>query len=116
MSERQVKYNLLDTVPVGAENVYTEWEGEYAVLILPRFRKAWMQRWLLSKSLSSHVRIQLEEHGTAVWRLIDGQRTIQEIIELLASHFCGDETYPSRVAAYFMQLQKDGLIYLRALR
>ena len=107
MSEKQVKYNLLDTVPACAENVCTEWEGEYVVLILPRFRKAWMQRWLLPKSLSSHVR---------VWRLIDGQRTVQEIIELLASHFGGDESYPSRVAAYFMQLQKDGLIHLRALR
>ncbi len=116
MSERQVKYNLLNTVPVCVGNVCTEWEGEYVVLILPRFRKAWMQRWLLPKSLSSHVRIQLEEHGTAVWRLIDGQRTVQEIIELLASHFGGDESYPSRVAAYFMQLQKDGFIHLRALR
>lgn len=116
MSARKVKYNLLDTVPVCAGNVCTEWEDEYAVLILPRFRKAWMQRWLLPKSLSSHVRIQLEEHGTAVWRLIDGQRTVQEIIELLASHFGGDESYPSRVATYFMQLQKDGLIHLRALR
>ncbi len=116
MSERKVKYNLLDTIPVCAGNICTEWEGEYAVLILPRFRKAWTQSWLLSKSLSSYVRIQLEEHGTAVWRLIDGQRTVQEIIELLASHFGEDETYPSRVAAYFVQLQKDGLIYLRALR
>ena len=52
----------------------------------------------------------LEEHGTAVWRLIDGRRTVQEIITLLAGHFQGEDNYSSRVAAYIMQLHKDGLI------
>lgn len=114
MSERQTRFNLLDTIPVCAGDVRTEWEGECAVLILPRFREAWMQRWLLPKSLSPYVRMPLEEHGTAVWRLVDGQRTVREIIELLAPHFEGDTTYPSRVAAYLMRLQKDGLIRLLA--
>lgn len=112
MLGKQTQFNLLDTIPACAGDVRTEWEGEYAVLILPRFRKAWMQRWLLPKSLSPCVRMQLEEHGTAVWRLVDGERTVREIIELLASHFEGDEFYPSRVAAYLMQLQKDGFIRL----
>ena len=89
MSKRQTRFNLLDTIPVCAGDVRTEWEGECAVLILPRFRKAWMQRWLLPKSLSPYVRMPLEEHGTAVWRLVDGQRTVREIIELLAPHFEG---------------------------
>ena len=114
MSGAQAQFNLLDTIPVCAGDVRTEWEGEYAVLILPRFRKAWMQRWLLPKSLSPYVRMQLEEHGTAVWRLIDGKRTVREIVGFLVSHFEGDETYPSRVAAYLMQLQKDGFIRLLA--
>lgn len=112
MSGKPNRFNLLDTVPVCAGDIRTEWEDEYVVLILPRFRKAWMQRWLLPKYLSPYVRVQLEEHGTAVWRLIDGQRTVQEIIELLAPDFEDDSTYPSRVAAYLMRLQEDGLIRL----
>ena len=44
MSGKPNRFNLLDTVPVCAGDVRTEWEDEYVVLILPRFRKAWMQR------------------------------------------------------------------------
>ena len=114
MSGKQARFNLLDTIPVCAGDVRTEWEDGYAVLILPRFRKSWVRRWLLPRSLSLYMRMQLEEHGTAVWRLVDGQRTVREIIELLAPHFEGDATYPSRVAAYLMRLQKDGFIRLLA--
>lgn len=54
----------------------------------------------------------LEEHGSAVWRLIDGRRTVQEIVSLLADHFHPDENYASRVTTYVMQLRKDGFIKL----
>lgn len=108
------QFNLLDTVPVCAEIVQTEWEDECAVLILPRFRKAWMQRWLVPKALSREVRIPLEEHGSAVWRLMDGRRTVGEIIGLLEQHFEADKNYASRVAAYIVQLQRDGFIRLLA--
>ena len=53
-----------------------------------------------------------EEHGTAVWNLIDGHRTVREIISLLARHFGEEENYIPRVTAYVMQLRKDGFIQL----
>ena len=85
MSDTKEKVNLLDVVPVQCGHITTEWEGECAVLSFPR---------------------------TAVWRLIDGQRTVQEIISLLAGHFRDDDNYPFRVTKYIMQLQKDGFIQL----
>ena len=51
-------------------------------------------------------------HGTAVWNLIDGHRTVREIISLLARHFGEEENYIPRVTAYVMQLRKDGFIQL----
>lgn len=107
------KVNLLDAVPVQCGHITTEWEGEYAVLSFPRFKYDWMRRLLLPKGMSSDIHVKLEEHGTAVWRLIDGQRTVQEIIDLLAGHFRNEDNYPSRVATYITQLQKDGLIQLK---
>lgn len=104
------KVNLLDTVPVRSAQVVTEWEEACVVLAYPRFKQAWMRRILLPKGMSPFIRIRLEEHGTAVWNLIDGQRTVAEILELLAAHFEGEEGYASRVTAYLMQLQKDGFI------
>lgn len=111
--KRKGKFNLLDTIPVRSSRIVTQWEGECAVLAYPRFRLAWMRRFFLPKTISPFVHIRLEEHGTAVWNLIDGQRTVREIIAGLATHFEGVEDYAPRVTAYLMQMQKDGFIRLR---
>ena len=112
MSDTKEKVNLLDVVPVHCGHITTEWEGEFEVLSFPRFKYEWMRRFLLPKGMSADIHEKLEEHGTAVWRLIDGQRTVQEIISLLAGHFRDDDNYPFRVTKYIMQLQKDGFIQL----
>lgn len=91
---------------------YNRVGGECAVLSFPRFKYEWMRRFLLAKGMSADIHVKLEEHGTAVWCLIDGQRTVQEIISLLAGHFRDDDNYPFRVTKYIMQLQKDGFIQL----
>ena len=78
------KVSLLDAVPVRCGHITTEWEGECAVLAYPRFKYEWMRRFLLPKGMSPDIHVRLEEHGTAVWNLIDGHRTVREIISLLA--------------------------------
>lgn len=113
MSDTKGKTNLLDAVPVQCGHITTEWEGECVVLAFPRFKYEWMRRFLLPKGMSPNIHVRLEKHGSAVWRSIDGQRTVQEIISLLAERFQEEENYPSRIATYLMQLQKDGFIQLR---
>lgn len=107
------KVSLLDTIPVRCDHITTEWEGDCAVIAFPRFKYEWMRRVLLPKGMSPDIRVRLEENGTAVWNLIDGQRTVQEIIALLAEHFPPEEDYASRITTYVMQLQKDGFVKLR---
>lgn len=107
------KISLLDAVPVRCSYITTEWEGECAVLAYPRFKRKWMQRFFLPKGMSPNIHVRLEEHGTAIWNLIDGHRTVREIITLLASHFGEEEkNYGPRVTAYMMQLRKDRFIQL----
>lgn len=108
------RVDLLDTIPVQSNHVRTEWKDGCAVLAYPRFRHPWMRRWLLPKGMSPDIRVTLEDHGTAVWQLIDGERDVRTIIRLLASHFEGDSSYAFRVTAYLMQLRKDGFIRLLA--
>ena len=100
------KVSLLDAVPVRCGHITTEWEGEYAVLAYPRFKYEWMRRLLLPKGMSPDIRVRLEEHGTAVWNLIDGQRTVREIISLLAGHFGEGENYIPRVTTYATALRR----------
>lgn len=81
-------------------------------LLSPRFKYEWMRRFLLPKGMSPDIHVRLEEHGTAVWELIDGKRTVRQIIEELAEHFDHEENYESRITAYITQLQKDGFVKL----
>lgn len=112
MKKTKGKTDLLDTVPLRGVHVTTEWKNGYAVLVYPRFKRAWMRRFLLPKGMSPDIHVTLEEHGTAVWQLIDGHRTVREIIALLAGHFEGEAGYASRITTYILQLQKDGFIRL----
>lgn len=81
------KINLLEVIPCRNEHIKAEQEGETIVLSFPRFKRSWMSRYLLPKGMSKDIHVRLEEHGTAVWNLIDGQRTVREIIEKLATTF-----------------------------
>lgn len=107
------KYNLLDIIPYKAGHIITEWEGELAIIAFPRFKTKWAAKYLLPKRMSPLIRVRLEEHGTAVWTLIDGKRTVRDIINLMAEHFGGAENYQSRVTTYLAQLQKDGFVKYR---
>ena len=112
--KKSPKFSLLDTVPARSGHIVTEWEDGCVVLAYPRFKRAWVRRFFLPKGMSPYIRVRLEEHGTAVWNLIDGRRTAGEIVSSLSAHFRGEEGYASRVMAYLMQLQKDGFIRLLA--
>lgn len=107
------KINILTAIPVRAANVKTMWKDEYAVLVFPRKLPHILRLLLLPFSRKSPVvHVELEEHGTAVWQLIDGKRTVEDIILALESHFCQQPGYEARITTYLLQMQKDGFIRL----
>lgn len=108
----EAKINILDTIPICAEHIVTKWEGECATLTYPRFKRSWMRKLFLPRSMSPDIHVQLEEHGSAVWRLIDGKRTVREIASILTARLNEDEQYATRITTYFMQLRKDGFVRL----
>lgn len=112
MEAAEEKVSLLNVVPVRCGHITTRWEGECAVLTYPRFKYRWMRRLLLPKRMSPDIHVRLEEKGTAVWNLIDGKRTVREILSSLAERGEDEAHEPSRVTAYVMQLRKDGFIRL----
>jgi len=107
------KKNLFDLVPFISEHITTEKEGELSVIAFPRFRSKFMQKYFVARNKSAVIRIRLEEHGTAVWDLIDGKRTVKEIADALADHFQHEDNYEYRVAVYFSQLYKQGFVKYR---
>lgn len=101
-------------VPVISCHITTEkeGEGELSVIAFPRFRSKFMRKYFVSRNKPAVIRVRLEKHGTAVWDLIDGQRTVKEIAGDLAVHFDHEENYEYRVAAYMTQLQRQGFVKL----
>ena len=70
------KINLLEVIPCRSEHITAEREGETIVLSFPRFKYPWMQRFLVPKGMSKELHVKLEEHGTAVWELIDEEKGV----------------------------------------
>ena len=108
--KKKKEINLFELAPIICEHIITEKEGELSVIAFPRFRSKFMQKYLIPKNKSPFIRIRLEEHGTAVWDLIDGKRTVKDIVELLGAYFNHEENYEFRITTYLMQLQKHGFI------
>lgn len=102
-------------IPVISEHITTEYEGELAVVAFPRFRSKFMQKYFVPKNRSPVIRIRLDRHGTFVWQLIDGKRTVGEIAETveLPEEHRHEENLSSRVAQYIRQLQKHGFVRLK---
>jgi len=104
-----MKQNLFDLIPEIDERLTLEKEGELLVISFPRFKNKFFQRFVTIEK-SKFIRVRLDEHGTAVWKLIDGKRTVEKIAELLAEHFNHEENYEYRVTQFVGQLYKQGFI------
>jgi hemerythrin len=105
-----MKQNLFDLIPYINEHIATENEGELSVITFPRFRGKFMMKFFVPRNKSPKIRIRLDEHGTAVWNLIDGRQTVKQISDALSDHFNHEENYEYRVAKYFAQLHKQGFV------
>jgi len=105
-----MKQNLFDLIPVISKHITTENEGGLSVITFPRFKNKFMQKIFVPRNKSATVRISLDKHGTAVWNLIDGYRSVGKITELLAEHFQHEENYEYRVAEFMLQLYKQGFV------
>lgn len=106
------KTNLLDAVPRLSEHASIETKEGLSMIALPRFRHRLLQQLFTRNGEQLYTRIQFEEHGTAVLSLIDGKRTVGEIIEMLSEHFNGEADYARRVTLFVSQLQHDGIVRL----
>jgi hypothetical protein len=106
----KTRENFLDKVPSIKQTLVTEKEGERSVIVFPRFGNKLLQKYLVPKHRSSHIRIRLDEHGTAVWELLDGRRTVGEICHILAGHFQDEADYEYRIITFLQQLRKQGFI------
>lgn len=95
-----------------------EWEDgpeDGAVLLVPRFRKGPLAKWLQPKLKRPYIRVKLDEIGTFAWRRMDGSMRFHKIVEEMKKEF-GDKVEPAdeRLKKFMTILYKDKFIKLEA--
>ena len=88
------------------------------VLSYPVTLRPWMAKWARrfkgSASQTGTRKLQLDSLGTEVWKMIDGNRTVRDIVEAFAgSHRLGKREAEMAVTQFLRDLGKRGLIGLR---
>ncbi len=91
-----------------------EWEeapdGRVEVL-RPKFGTGRLGRWLSARLLRPHLRVRLDRTGSFVWRLCDGERTVEQIAGALREH--EGATAPdlrSRLELFLETMTRRGMI------
>ena len=113
-AELKGKINLLDMVPVHNSKWVSQTENkELLRLFKPRFDTKLGKRVGKKLKIKPTYKINLDEYGTAIWRLCDGKLTVREIGEMLKTQFADDvePLYP-RLAAFLRILEANDLIKL----
>lgn len=111
MSHKKQEENYLERIPARPDGL--EWStDEDGIVTLEVHNKGVMNRIaqkLLKKTKISYIH--LDEIGSFVWPLMDGERTITEIGELVEEHF-GEKAQPTynRLAQFFHILESYGFV------
>ena len=116
---RLSKQSALAAIPVQNSEVTTEITASGNILIqYPITMRPWMAKWLQRfKGTSPQIRfrkLELDNLGTGVWEMIDGKRTVQDIIDKFAQiHQLQVAESESAITQFLRDLGKRGLIGMR---
>jgi hypothetical protein len=117
MPLRKPRKNFLDMIPVWNIKDFTQ-DGEKITLIIPKFKREWMRKWLIPAKRSKHIKVHLDDIGSKVWLLIDGKRKTGEICSLLGDSLPDsvwpDHTAELRVIEFLRQLYRNRFILFRS--
>ena len=106
MSKKQIKNNYLDNIPCKKEGI--GWNtDENGIVSLEIENKGIFNRLfqlILKKPKITYIH--LDEMGSFIWPIVDGQKSITEIGTLVDEHF-GEKAAPlyERLAKYFQILE-----------
>jgi len=104
--------NLLDLVPVRLVK-YEATEENKVDLKVPKFRNEKFARWFIPSRKPIHITIHLDQQGSAVWLAMDGQRNVQEIVDLLQETLGADTE--KRIAQFCTKLYDGRYITFRQI-
>jgi hypothetical protein len=110
-----VETNLLDLIP--ARKIQFEESGDGLITLLkPKFKNKFLVKYLLPRIKKPNFRIKLDTFGSFVWKQCDGNNSVEQIGNLLQSHFKEDiEPVYDRLALFMQSLVKYKFITYKAV-
>jgi hypothetical protein len=81
------------------------------VLLIPKFNKGFLAKWLMPRLKHPNIRIKLDTFGSFVWKHFDGSTPISIIGEKMKSEF-GESVEPvfKRIGIFLQKLEKEKFI------
>ncbi len=105
--------DLLRCIPLPAVDCEKDSETGKAILLKPRYGRTWLGRLLTRRLADPWVKVHLDELGTWLWELMDGERTLAELATLLEEEHPDEEGARQRLLLFVRQLVGTGLMVLR---
>jgi hypothetical protein len=113
---RKPPENFLEMIPVRNVREFTR-EGEKITLLIPKFKSERFSQWFIPASRSRHISIHLDEMGSLVWDLIDGEKNAGEICDqvgqFLQDKDSTEHALDLRVTEFLRQLYKNRFIIFK---
>jgi len=105
--------NFLDIKPEQAIDFIKRNNGLITIL-KPKFKNRLLTRYLLPRMKQPNFKINLDEVGSFVWKLCDGNTTVYEIGTEMQQHF-GEKINPvyERLTMFLRQLHQNKFIEYR---
>ncbi len=105
--------NLLDMTPIRLRSYRVnekKGDGSYTLLV-PKFGTGKFGKWLSRRFKNPDYLVHLDDFGSYVWHLCDGDHCVKDIGESLRTKY-GDKIEPvhDRLSLFFRQMEKSKLI------
>jgi hypothetical protein len=111
--KKKPSVNYLAQVPLRKEMEFTDTDGKIT-LLFPKFKNFKYSKWLIPRGKTTHIKFLLDETGSQIWRLINGQKPVGEIC-IDIKLYLSDQGKPvdhveERVTSFLTVLSKNGFI------
>ncbi len=112
MNKTALAPNLLDCFPQQVVNA--EINDTRVVLLRPRFISGPLARWLQPRLKKPYFRVHLDDIGSFVWKLCDGQTTVGQIIAAMHVRFGENQkALEERLHRFLGELERGQMIRFR---
>ncbi|MFO8086389.1 MAG: PqqD family protein [Bacteroidales bacterium] len=107
--------NALDLIPIRNHDHELNDDGK-VVLVVPKFEKKWMRKFFIAPARKDHFNVNLDELGSNVWLMIDGNTTTKELANALVKRSPDIEGPQDRVLSFISMLYEQRYVTFKQLQ